>query len=1007
MKKHLLMLFAVLMTAAMSLKAQTIVIDDGFENGILDSVWTQEFVVGSHPWEVESIEDNPQWPSTIWQGTHRAFLRNTSGETQGYVTRLVSKVMDLSPEKVYQPELTFWYANPKWTTDRDTLRVLYRTAEKAAWKQLAEFSSASANWQKVSMTLPEVNATYQIAFEGTDNLGRGIVLDSIKLRSAPECTVPYNVMANNLGNGKVNIAWNASWDANAYELIVAKEAIDPDTVANVPDSLLAAHLEVEGIRQNQDVQLVSGEYYYVYLRSLCTAEISAWNSDPNQEGVYYFRVKATKYLPYSYDFNMDYTAGFLGRDPEWTWGNNTGHYNPHINTNLNNTELKKYSNDGTTCLVFSGANNSTTAIPAEQYAYVATPGLADSTVADFKLNTCQVTFWATVASYTGKYAHSIIVGAMTDPEDITTFVPVDTVSVWGQMTFQENIVDLSSYNGDGAYVAFVSAFDKQNLFYIDNMKIEQKPAVNKVTKISVNPRDVYATISWEGNAPSYRVLVAKAELDLKLPKQEDIVVDTTLSANSFVCEGLEANRTWGEPYYVYVKAEGKDWSYRYPFVTIAGIQELPLNFDMEEKAGFYLISGVKYPDNIGIFSNDPDYAHLYTTNPYKGSSCLYLSKDPGNDSWITLPMLDSLQDKQLTFYLSGNTTPAQVHATVGVMTNPMDINTFVPVADFAGVEAYMRCYVSFAEYTGPQGLIAIVWSDVEGKNTNNYIDNITIEQLASCVPPKSLSVEPDASSVAVSWEANGKTAWEVAVTKRNKLAALQQEASLAELAALEDVVYTDTVYDPITGDPGFKLDSLELVTPYYIYVRALCGEEQSWFTEASFKTTCPDVYPAPYVETCENYSAGNFGCWLAFDGGTGSGYPMTHAGSGGVTTFGLGIELWSTSTTHRNWIAAPKVDLSFDEMMLQFHVRSWSSSAKSILYVGFMSNPADTATFVAIDTLYIPGGTKYYQYTYDMSNYKAYEGQYIVFSSGMYSVLEANSDVIIDNISFKSKKLWD
>lgn len=1005
MKKHLLMLFVAMIAAAMSLKAQVIVIDDGFENGIQDSVWTQEFVRGEHPWAVESIEDNPQWPSTIWQGSKRAYLRNTSGETQGYITRLVSKVMDLSPEKIYQPELTFWYANPKWTADRDTLRVLYRTSQNAKWNQLAEYSTASATWQKVTMPLPEVNETYQIAFEGTDNLGRGIVLDSIKLRSAPECTVPYKVTANNLGNGKVNIAWNASWDANAYELIVSKVAIDPDTVANVPDSLLAAHMEVNGIRQNQDVSLTSGEYYYVYLRSLCTTENSAWNSEPGQEGVYYFRVKATKYLPYSYDFNMDYTAGLLKRDPEWTWGNNTGHYNPHICTNLNNTELKKYSNDGTTCLVFSGANNATTAIPAEQYAYVATPGLADSTVADFKLNTCQVSFWATVASYTGKYAHSIIVGVMTDPEDITTFVPVDTVSVWGQMTFQENVVDLGSYNGDGTYVAFVSAFDKQNLFYIDNMKIEQKPAVNKVTKISVNPRDVYATISWEGNASSYRVLVAKEELDLKTPKQEDIIADTTLSANSFVCGGLEANRTWDKPYYVYVKAEGKDWSYRYPFVTIAGIQELPLTFDMEESSGFYLMNAVKYPNNIGVFSNDPDYAHLYTTNPFKGGSCLYLSKDAGNDSWITFPMLDSIQNKQITFYLSGSTTSAQVHATVGVMTNPMDINTFIPVADFVNAEDYIRCYVSFAEYQGPQGLIAIVWSDTEdGKNTNNYIDNVAIDVLASCVPPKSLMVEPDAKSATISWLADGITAWEVAVTKKIKLPAIQQEWTLAELAALEEVIYTDTIVMPASGNPGFELDSLDIVTPYYIYVRAICGEEQSWFSEGYFKTICPEMYPAPYVETFDNMTESDFGCWQVFDAGTGSGYPKINSASGGAQQFGKSIELWSTSTTHRNWAAAPKVDLSFDEMILQFHARSWSSLAKSILYVGFMSDPKDTTTFVAIDTLYIPNGTKYHQFTYDMSQYKAYEGQYIVFTSGMYSVLEANSDVNVDNVSFKSKK---
>ena len=83
MKKHLLMLFAVIVAATMSLKAQTIVINDGFENGIQDSVWTQEFVLGNHPWAVEGADEDLQWPATVLEGSKRAYLRNTSGETQG------------------------------------------------------------------------------------------------------------------------------------------------------------------------------------------------------------------------------------------------------------------------------------------------------------------------------------------------------------------------------------------------------------------------------------------------------------------------------------------------------------------------------------------------------------------------------------------------------------------------------------------------------------------------------------------------------------------------------------------------------------------------------------------------------------------------------------------------------------------------------------------------------------------------------------------------------------
>ena len=218
MKKHLLMFLAAVMATTMSLNARTVLIDEGFENGIQESVWTQVFVSGEMPWGIESVEENLMWPSTVKEGTHRAFLRNNTGETQGYKTRLVSQVMNLSPARVYLPSLSFWFANPKWGADRDSLRVLYRTSSYSPWKTMAELTSEGSDWQYVKLSLPEVGSTYQIAFEGTDNLGRGIVLDDIKLQSAPDCTIPMDITVFNKGAGKVNIAWQASWDANAFEV---------------------------------------------------------------------------------------------------------------------------------------------------------------------------------------------------------------------------------------------------------------------------------------------------------------------------------------------------------------------------------------------------------------------------------------------------------------------------------------------------------------------------------------------------------------------------------------------------------------------------------------------------------------------------------------------------------------------------------------------------------------------------------------------------------------------
>ncbi len=1000
MKKHLLMLFVAVMAASMSLNAQTIIIDDGFENGIQDSVWTQEFAEGNTPWMVEDVNDGLSYPNTVKQGTKRAYLRNTTGETQGYVTRLVSKVMDLRPSKIYQPELSFWYANPKWTADRDTLRVLYRTGAKSKWKQLAEYSTASANWQRVNLELPEVNETYQIAFEGKDNLGRGIVLDSVKLRSAPECTVPHDIIVNNKGANKVNISWVASWDANFFELVVSKDTIDPNMIDDAPVESIVFHGLISGLQQNYDITLESDEFYLVYIRSLCENETSIWSSELSKDGPFGFRVRPTKQIPYSYNFTVPVGTEDIQRDPEWAWGSNTGNKNPYINTNMTSASQRAYySLDKTPCAIFSGATNPSTVIPADKYVFMATPAIADTTKALFSLNQCQVRFWSTVYIYTGRnYARSIIVGVMTDPEDITTFVPVDTVSVWGNKTFQENIVDLGSYTGHGAYVAFVSDFDRQNLFYIDDVTIEYKPAVNKVTKISVNPRDVYADIAWEGNASSYNVLVTNAEVDPSNPDAAAIVAQATVNTNSYHCTGLEADHSWNRPYYVYVKAQGTEWSYRYPFVTIASKRDVPFSFDFESASGRYRIGTgtTYYPTGLGIFGNDPKYPGLSSANVYKGSGCLFLNKTAGADSWITLPMVEGLDTLQVKFFLSGSTTFSQSHASLGVMTNPMDINTFHKVADFMlSTTGYTMCYANFENYSGPDGVIAIVWDDVMNmsKNTINYIDELRVERLSECVPPSGVDLDVEADSITSYWNISSADMWEVVIS-RNALTTAQKDKPFSEIKTLGSVVYADTVtWDNPSVAPRFGFGGLTPQTTYYFYVRTVCYGDAAWWTEIPFTTPCP-TYSFPYHENFENYSGTSAGCWELRDY-IGTGYPQIYTPTSGATS-GKQLYLYSYGSTHRSLAMMPAVEGSLSNMMLAFDARSYSTSSASVLYVGTIMNIDDYNSFVPFDTINIPASSEITKVRLLLSDYDLVHDN-IVFTTGV-GPLRMNSSVLIDNV---------
>ena len=993
MKKFLLVLLATISVAAMSLKAQTIVIDEGFENGIQDSVWTQDYVAGHTPWAVEDVSDGLQYPATVKQGTKRAYLRNTTGETQGYKTRLVSKIMDLSPRKVYQPQLTFWYANPKWAADRDTLRVLYRNNPNGKWKQLAEYSTAMATWQKVTMELPEVGQTYQIAFEGSDNLGRGIVLDSVKVRSAPECTVPHDIMVSNRGSNSVNISWSASWDAMQFELVVSTDTIDPYMVDELDPSLIAYHEFVMGLQQNCNITLSAGETYYVYIRSICENEISLWSSEESETGGYKFRVRDAKQVPFTENFNWPKTKQ---QDPEWSWGNNTGKASPYVNSKSTTaSELGKYSMDKTPAVVFSGSTTATVKIPAGQYVYLATPALADTTNEDFQLNQCQVRFWSTVHIYTGRtYGRSLIVGVMDDPDDITTFTPVDTVMVWGNQTFVENIVDLSSYTGTGAYVGFVSNFDRQNLFYIDDVTIEYRPDVRKVTTISVNPRDTFATITWEGNAPSYNVLITNAEVDPSNPVAENIVDRATVTTNSYVCNALEAFHSWNHPYYVYVQAEGTEWSYRYPFVTLASQREVPYVFDFEPASGRYQISGsTYYAANLSIFGNDPKYPSLGSANVYKGSGCLTMTKTAGADTWVTLPMVEDLDSVQVKFFLGGTTsTYSQAHATLGVMTNPMDINTFEKVSSFTlTTSGYTMCYANFKNYTGPKdGVIAIMWDDIRGmaNNTINYIDELKVEKLSECTPPQNVELEIEADSITVSWSASQQAMWEVAIA-RSPLTTVQKDKTFAEIAALTTVVYADTLYwfDEATA-PEFGIGGLRPNTDYLLYVRTVCGGDAAWWTELSFSTPCENA-PFPYKETFESSSISDYKCWQFADY-LGTGYPSISSNR---------LYLYSYGTTHRSVAILPPVEGDLSTMLLSFDAKSSSTSARSVVYVGTMGDINDQYSFVPFDTVYIPADGSTVKARLTLSDYNlVYDN--IALSAGL-GTLQMNSQVYVDNVELK------
>ncbi len=144
--------------------------------------WTQEYVSGTRDWTFGAGDGSVI--TSAYEGELNA--RFTSNTYAGDKTKLITPVLDLSDGSDYQ--LKFHYAQVLWTVDQNTLAVFYRTDITAEWIQLSEYTEEAAEWTEVTLSLPNPSATYQIAFEGTDNYGRRVIVDNVIVEAATATT---------------------------------------------------------------------------------------------------------------------------------------------------------------------------------------------------------------------------------------------------------------------------------------------------------------------------------------------------------------------------------------------------------------------------------------------------------------------------------------------------------------------------------------------------------------------------------------------------------------------------------------------------------------------------------------------------------------------------------------------------------------------------------------------------------------------------------------------------
>lgn len=935
----------------------SILINESFGDGIPED-WTQEHVVGSLDWVLDTQSDFPDG-TREGDGARIAF-RNTTGQTQGWRTKLVTPVLDLSLNKITNPILIITHAQEKMTGDFDTLTIWFKTAADGDWKELKKFDSYISFWQTDTIPLQQPGAYYQLAFEGSDNYGHGVVIDNVIVMPNPACMQPHNVQIWDLSNTSAQIFWLAGNNANGYNVKIDTVPLSREQLnAGVKASVVDEHISGSTSLFSTD-KLETNTTYYFYVQAECPLDNSAWSEE------FSFRTAVLRTLPFRETFDTLVT-GYISRNPRWTFMSETD-FLPFNNTNSDTYDLSAYSPDATVALLLAG-DDYPGPIEANKYAYVASPRL----VVD-DLSKVQVSFYASYKSYgqmTSPYMSKIYIGGMTNTQDYNTFVKVDSVEFYNANSQREFTVSFIGHPevAECKYVAFMSDFDASNFIAIDDVRVwipEKCPEPANVKVMVKSSTDLWVT--WnKGGADHGNVVVSKTEVsDFSSLPADAMQISTTAADDT---ARFTANE-WTE-YYVYVQNVAADgtvsgWSeaewLRMPQSRTSPVKNVPVLFDFEDEER-YLIDGTVFSEPEMV-AGIQGFRNIAGSMPCVERSGIPVEKSSKNEvrvnvynypghSYTVFPAIDGLAQCRVVlwaYYTSGRDYGM---FEVGIMDDANDIHSFVPVDTLVLTSSWERYSVDLDSYSGNGKFLAFkaLYKGTPDGNTFGF-DNVRIEEIPQCIEAVNVQITPGETTAEVTWDAMAAaTAWEV-----------KASAEKIDYSELETVDQGKFLPVEVTGNKALVSGLIPGLNTYYVWVRPVCGEGTygDWTAPIEFKSLCKAKESLPYVLDFEGYPTMD-PYWEEYKE-----MPIPCVYFGTVTNtngyvISPNITAYRTKQGSRsmefdgsadfNWIAMPEMNADINDLQVSFwFAKSSGGSGPAHVRVGVMTDPLDSTTFETVGT---------------------------------------------------------
>ncbi|WPO91882.1 GEVED domain-containing protein [Chryseobacterium sp. HR92] len=384
------------------------------------------------------------------------------------------------------------------------------------------------------------------------------------------------------------------------------------------------------------------------------------------------------------------------------------------------------------------------------------------------------------------------------------------------------------------------------------------PVLQAVSGITANS----ALVSWTGNAASYDVYHSTSNTT---PAGSVTPTYPGITGTSTTIGGLNSNTT----YYYWVRsncntATGQSvWSFAGTFKTACSTFTVPYteNFDSTSTGSS---SNTNAP-SCWVYLESASFAgygYVTTTNNYSAPNAYYLynSTATTGSQMLVSPPTVNLSDgtKRVRFYARSGSNGYTL--LVGTLSNPADPASFVQIGTPIGLTTTHTQYT--VNIPAGSDLQLAFKHGLGGSARSLYIDNITVQNIPSCLEPTAVTTSAVTSGSAT-------LAW----TAPASVPANGYEVYYSTTNTAPDATTVLNASNSVTSaTTSAQLNSLSADTNYYAWVRSVCSasDKSIWSDVIAFRTG----YCLP--------SSSSQNSWLADFSSTGGLINMAYSSGSGI-----------------------------------------------------------------------------------------------------------------------------